>query len=102
MLSEVLFEDKSSAGTSGVFDMWGHTVACVYLVFSSGVSGGTVVVETAHSRTYGGTWEQVQQVTATASSVKRVGLSGAYKAVRVRIANQITGGTVSAYAEGYR
>ena len=102
MKSTTLFENASAAGTTGLFDMWGHTVGAVYVVFSAGVTGGSVVIETAHSQSYGGTWHTIATVSAQADKVVYVPLSGHYRAVRARIATAISGGTASAYGYAAR
>lgn len=102
MLDVTLFENKSAQGTTGVFDMWSYTTGSVYVVFGSGVTGGTVVIETAHDRNYQGTWAQVASVAAESNKTVVVTLYGAYRAVRARIASAIQNGTVSCYACAYR
>ena len=93
------FENQSAAGALGTFDLRNSTRSCVFVVFSTGVSGGTVLVECAHDPNYGGTWHQVASISGSGNAGKtvRTALDGAFGAVRVRISSAITGGTASAY-----
>lgn len=71
----------------------------VYIETGAGVSAGTVKVEEAHDRAYGGTWAQISSVsTAAASTLYAVHFSGAFGSVRVRFDTAITGGTVTVRA----
>ena len=73
----------------------------LYVVFDSSAAAGAVVIETAHSRDYAGTWANIGTVTfASASKEHYVSVTGVFAAVRVRISSAITSGTISAYAIG--
>ena len=76
----------------------------VYVVGAGTISGGTVVIEEAHSEDYSGTWSSLQTITASAltgGAVQAIHVSGFYRAVRARISSTITGGgTISATLEG--
>ena len=74
------------------------TEASVYIVFDADASAGSVVVESAHSATYAGTWATVATVNFVAASrVHVVSMTGVYLATRIRIATTIADGTVTAY-----
>lgn len=98
MVDQVLFEGKSAEGTTGAFDAFSNAHSCVYVVFSSGVTAGTVVIETAHRPDYTGSWSAIATISASSDQVRHVTMIGAYRFIRARIASAIQGGTVSCYA----
>lgn len=77
------------------------TEVAVYVHFGAGTNGGTVLVEGAHDPNFSGTWATVATVAwAAANRVHLAAITGAHRALRVRISAAITGGTVNAYAIG--
>lgn len=75
-------------GSKGIRDY------AIYLYGVGTVSGGTVVVEEAHSSGYTGTWGVLQSVTASTlnGALQAVHVAGQVATLRVRIASAITGG----------
>ena len=70
-----------------------------YIVFSVGSAAGTVLIESAHSRDFTGTWALEATVAwAAASSVKSAHFTGIMQACRVRISSAITTGTIQVWA----
>lgn len=75
----------------------------VYLYGSGTVSGGTIVIEEAHSSSYGGTWGVLSTITASTlnGALQAVHVSGLVAALRIRISSAITGGgSIGATAVG--
>lgn len=66
----------------------------IYLYGSGTVSGGTVVVEEAHSSSYAGTWGVLQSVTASTlnGALQAVHVAGQVATLRIRVSSAITGG----------
>lgn len=70
-----------------------------YVVWSSGTGAGVVVIETAHTSTFAGTWAPLATVSwSTANKQDVVQITGAHAAIRPRISTTVTGGTVDVYA----
>jgi hypothetical protein len=72
--------------------------SAVYINWSSGVSAGAVVVETAHDPNYTGTWATLSTVNWTAASKEDiVQITGIHAAIRTRVSSTIMNGTVSSF-----
>jgi hypothetical protein len=68
-----------------------------YVVWDHTSAAGSVVVETAHSPTYAGTWANLATANWSAiDKITSISISG-YAAVRVRIATAVTTGTVDVW-----
>lgn len=73
----------------------------IYVCFGPRSGGGRVLIETAPSVGYAGEWALLADIAWIASGrAHYVGLTGAYLALRVRIAEEIVGDDVAAYATG--
>lgn len=71
-----------------------------YVVFSTGTTAGTVVIEAAHDDTFTGTWANLATVAwAAANRVHQVDVKGNQRAIRARISVAITGGTVDVHIQ---
>lgn len=68
----------------------------VYVIFSPGVTAGTVIVESADSSSFTGEWASLVVLPfVTANKQHVVQITGGLAAVRTRISVAIVGGTVS-------
>ena len=69
------------------------------VIWSSGVTGGTVVIEAANSATYSGTWAQIDSqdfsAAPSANSVITGTYPGPFQFVRARVTSTVTDGTVT-------
>lgn len=94
-----LLQSGATTGVGKTYDLSGSTrEAALYVVWSAGVTGGEVIVETAHDGGYAGTWAPLAgPVSGAASKQDVVPLSGVLKAVRARISATVIGGTVTVY-----
>lgn len=99
--------DKSALNTAGLFNdgnnyYAGKFIECAgYIKFGAGCNGGQVVLETAPDSTYSGTWAILSTTDFSAENkVHHVAVTGCFKAVRFRISQAITGGTVTVEALG--
>lgn len=73
----------------------------IYVEWSSGVSGGEVIVETAKDESYTGTWALLATLSAASDKQDIVQGHGPFRAIRTRISIAITGGNVSTELQGY-
>lgn len=70
----------------------------VYVNWGAGTGAGTVIVESANSISYTGTWVPVSTVAwSAAGKADLVAITGIHGALRTRISVTVTGGTVSTY-----
>lgn len=83
---------EASEPTAGADDLSSYENVAVYCEFSDGVSGGTVVVETAHRNDFGGTWKSLGSFSGADWACDRLALSGTVKYLRYRISSAVTGG----------
>lgn len=73
----------------------------IYINWSSGVSAGQVVVETAIAKGYTGTWALLATLNgAPGNKQDIVQVAGPIRAIRTRIKIAIVGGTVSSQIQG--
>jgi hypothetical protein len=69
-----------------------------YVVWNHTSGAGSVVVETAHSPSYTGTWANLATANWSAiDKITSISISGVYAAVRVRIATAVTSGAVDVW-----
>jgi hypothetical protein len=74
----------------------------MYIVWSTGTTGGTVVVEAAHDPGYTGTWAPIGTIVwSGANRVDEFAVQGVHLALRVRVTATVTGGT-ALIATAYR
>lgn len=73
--------------------------SAVYVDWSTGVSAGVVMVETAYDANYAGTWATLSTVTFASTAPKEdiVQITGTGMALRTRISTAVSNGTVSTY-----
>lgn len=70
----------------------------VYVNWGAGTGAGAVIVESANSTTYAGTWIPLATVAwSAAGKADLVAITGVHGAIRTRISVTVTGGTVSTY-----
>lgn len=73
--------------------------SAVYIVWATGVTSGSVTVETAHEEGYTGTWASLVAVpfAGTAPKVDIVQITGVHAALRTRIDTAVANGTVTTW-----
>ncbi len=97
----LLIDAKTAADTTGIGvvpeEMCGRYVeATFYVDFSAGAAAGVVLIESASTRNYSGTWVVEGTVTFSAESkAHRVSLNLLTGAMRARISSAVTTGTVN-------
>lgn len=70
----------------------------IYVVFGTGTTAGTILVESAHDPDYTGTWATVATIAwSAATKVGYAAITGVHRALRVRISVAVVNGTVDAY-----
>lgn len=70
----------------------------VYVNWGAGTTAGAVIVESAATTTYAGTWVPLATVAwSAASKTDLVAITGVHGAIRTRVSVTITGGTVSTF-----
>jgi hypothetical protein len=100
----VLLNAKTAADATGIGvlpDEWGGTFVetTVYVTFDSTAAAGVVLIESAPTSDYAGTWVTEGTVTfASASKAHRVSINAILGALRARITSAVTSGTVTATA----
>ena len=100
----VLIDAKTAADTTGIGVMpasiCGKYVECTfYVAFDHTSAAGTVLIESAPSRNYSGTWVTEGTVTWSAiDKAHRVSMNFLSGAVRARISSAVTSGTVTVTA----
>lgn len=73
----------------------------IYVVFKDSTSAGTIVIEGSHDSDYIGAWSNIATIAwAAANSVKHAAISGAHKAIRVRISVAVEGGVIDVWVTG--
>jgi hypothetical protein len=99
-----LFPSLSAATTGTGASMPGNDAKQVgwYVEFSTGVSDGTVVIETAATKNYAGLWYELDRVSFTDLPSVPTVYFGTYPGtpvmfLRARIQATVVGGTVTAY-----
>ena len=71
-----------------------------HITGSAGVGAGAVIIETAPTAAYAGTWAVLGgPVTVVASTTLSVHFESSARHVRARISTEVTGGTVTVVAE---
>jgi hypothetical protein len=103
-LDKVLIDAETAintAGAIGVSDIAQIVEMGIYVEFSSPAAAGTVLIETASSESYAGTWAVLATVNwAAGDKCHFVALTGCYRVIRARISSAITSGTVTVRAVG--
>lgn len=100
----VLINGKTAADTTGIGVMpesiCGKFVeATFYVDFDATAAAGTVLIESAPSRNYTGTWVVEGTVNwSAASKAHRVSITALTGAMRARISSAVTSGTVTVTA----
>lgn len=106
--TEVLINAASASGTTGYLGV--NTAGAVnaasqateygvYVEFAGGSSAGTVLIETASTPTYSGTWAVLATVNwAADNKCTYVALTNAIRTFRARISSTVTGGNVTVTA----
>lgn len=73
-----------------------------YLIWSSGCSAGTVVLEGALDRTNTDTWQTIDTFAWTAASKEDIrSYDESYQVVRFRVTSNVVGGTITAKIQAY-
>ncbi len=86
----------NAKGTVNVSDMAQLTEVAFYIEFDHTSAAGQVLIETASETTYTGTWAILATVNwAAIDKCHYVAVTGAFRALRARIASAITSGTVN-------
>lgn len=87
-------QSAATTGNGSVFDARSSCGTYVLEVEASGtISGGSVQFEHARSASYTGTWAPIgTAITPVTNALVTQSVTGAYRAVRARIASNITGG----------
>lgn len=69
----------------------------IYVEWGTGVTAGAVIIESAFTATYAGTWAPLVTVTfaATAPKVDIVQITGVHGTLRTRISTTVANGTVT-------
>ena len=95
-------QDVATSGNGDAIDFNASVGSVVlYVSWSAGCSAGVLVVETAASASYAGTWAPLATVTwSAASKTDIVQIIAPVEALRVRISTPISGGTVTVTATG--
>jgi hypothetical protein len=89
----------TGSGTLNQADMANVTELGVYVLFGASVSAGVLVIETAPTDDYAGTWAVLATINwSAASKCHYTAVTGAMGAVRVRITTTVVGGTVTVKA----
>jgi hypothetical protein len=93
--SKTLLKDATTG--SGSVQLWAqHREVSIYVIWSTGVTAGEVVIETADSEDYTGTWAgPLATISFEANKTDVVQITGALRAVRARISTTVVGGTVT-------
>lgn len=103
-LDTLLLDAKTALnaqGVIGVADMANLSEIAFYVDFDHTSAAGVVLIETASSETYAGTWAVLSTVTwAAIDKAHYVAVTGVFRAVRARISSAVTSGTVSVRAVG--
>ena len=86
-----------TTGTSPAFDARDYLAPALYVIGSGTISGGTLVIETADTPAYSGTWSAIYTVTCSdvsAGKQKYIGITGpnGYGCIRGRFSADVTGG----------
>lgn len=66
------------------------------IIWSAGVSAGEVVIESADSATYTGTWNELDRQAFSANSIVQGTYPGPLRFVRARVTTTVVDGTVTA------
>jgi len=97
--------DAVTTGTSRAVPYNNYEKVHALVVFSTGVSAGDVIIETAHDPNYAGLWNPIgtpSPVTFTANAAKGVVADfppGGW--VRARVGTTIVGGTVTVFLNAF-
>ena len=104
LIGKRLLDDAFAEDATGVADCrrTGPDETTHHIEWGEGVSSGIVAIEAAPRPSYTGTWEILDTVTfdGTAPKVDIVRLEGSYGAMRHRITQIVTDGTVRSKVEG--
>ena len=101
---QVILNAKTAANTTGIGVMpesicGRYVEATFYVTFDATAAAGTVLIESASSRDYTGTWVVEGTVNfASANKAHRVSLNMLSGAMRARISSAVTSGTVTVTA----
>lgn len=70
----------------------------IYAVWSKDAAGGNIIIETAHHQGYVGAWQEVGEIPWVSSdAVRSVSIRGVHLALRLRLLDDVVGGTVTLY-----
>ena len=86
-----------TTGTSQGFDARDYLAPALYVIGAGTISSGTLILETADSLNYSGTWSPIYTVTCSdvsAGKQKYIGITGpnGYGFLRVRLSVDVGGG----------
>lgn len=98
-ISTTLIDAKTAlneVGTVGVSDSAQLAECAFHVEFDGTSAAGVVLIETASSPTYGGTWATLATITwAAASRSHYAAITGVFMCIRARISSAVTSGTVT-------
>ena len=97
----IVLQDAATTGDGDVLHVNGKTKeVSVYVDWGAGVGAGQVIVESASSPSYAGTWAPIATLNYLVNAEHLVQITGYLIALRARISSDITGGTVTVTAGG--
>lgn len=84
----------TATGNGNVHDLKGESAELNFYIVPTGtISGGAVILETAESATYSGTWSALADaITLVDGTTIHRSFTGAFQAVRARVSTEVTGG----------
>lgn len=85
----------ATTGTGTVVSVGNSTQVGWSVIWSAGVSAGQVIVETADSPTYAGTWAPLDTQNFAANAMAVGTRTGPLRFVRARVSTNVVGGTVT-------
>ena len=108
LFDETIIDAQSALDTVGLVASAGiryeaakYSETAFYIAFGAGTSAGAVVIETAATPDYTGTWANLSTITwSAASKTHHVAITGVFRALRARISTAIVGGTVTVVSIG--
>jgi hypothetical protein len=89
----LLYQATTGSGTVQLFGQVREVA--IYVTWSSGVTAGQVVIETADTEAYAGTWAPLATLSFGENKQDIVQMTGAFRAIRARISTDVVGGTVT-------
>jgi hypothetical protein len=89
-----LLQDAATTGNGTVLDLAGQGEChAFYVQWASGVTAGELILETARTSTYTGTWESIETFVFGDNVVQSTVVWGPLKCVRARITTTVSGGS---------